>query len=96
VRILQLTDLYAPVIGGLERHVATLSAELQRLGHVVTVVTLRPDGLPAEEVIDGVRQRSGRCAGSSPPNARMSSTAIAGCSTPSSRCITRRRGRRTW
>jgi len=55
VRILQLTDLYTPVIGGLERHVATLSAELQRLGHVVTVVTLRPDGLPAEEVIDGVR-----------------------------------------
>lgn len=55
MRILQLTDLYAPVIGGLERHVATLSAELQRLGHTVTVVTLWPRELPAEEVIDGVR-----------------------------------------
>jgi glycosyltransferase involved in cell wall biosynthesis len=55
VRILQLTDLYAPVIGGLERHVATLSVELQRRGHTVTVVTLRPGDLPAEEVIDGVR-----------------------------------------
>lgn len=55
MHILQLTDLYAPVIGGLERHVATLSAELQRRGHTVTVVTLRPGDLPAEEVIDGVR-----------------------------------------
>lgn len=55
MHILQLTDLYTPVIGGLERHVATLSAELQRLGHTVTVVTLRPGDLPAEEVVDGVR-----------------------------------------
>ena len=55
MHIMQLTDLYAPVIGGLERHVATLSAELQRRGHTVTVVTLRPGDLSAEEVVDGVR-----------------------------------------
>lgn len=55
LRILELTDLYFPAIGGLERHVATLSAELQRLGHTVTVVTLRPGALPAEEIVDGVR-----------------------------------------
>jgi glycosyltransferase involved in cell wall biosynthesis len=55
VHILQLTDLYTPVIGGLERHVATLSAELQRRGHTVTVVTIRVRGLPVEEVIDDVR-----------------------------------------
>ena len=40
MRILQLTDLYPPVIGGLERHVATLSAEFIRRGHAVTIVTL--------------------------------------------------------
>jgi glycosyltransferase involved in cell wall biosynthesis len=55
VHIMQLTDLYYPVIGGLERHVATLSREFQRRGHRVTVVTLRADGLPAEEIIDEVR-----------------------------------------
>ena len=55
MHILQLTDLYTPVIGGLERHVATLSAEMQRRGHTVTVVTIRARGLPAEDVIDGVK-----------------------------------------
>lgn len=55
MRILQLTDQYFPAIGGVERHVATLSAELQRRGHTVTVVTLRPGGLPAEEIVNGVR-----------------------------------------
>jgi glycosyltransferase involved in cell wall biosynthesis len=55
VRILQLTDFYHPVIGGLEQHVRTLSAELTRLGHTVTVVALAGVGLPDEEVIDGVR-----------------------------------------
>jgi glycosyltransferase involved in cell wall biosynthesis len=55
VHILQLTDLYTPVIGGLERHVATLSGEMQRRGHTVTVVTIRATGLPVEEVIDDVK-----------------------------------------
>jgi glycosyltransferase involved in cell wall biosynthesis len=55
VHILQLTDLYTPVIGGLERHVATLSAEMQRRGHTVTVVTIRASGLPVTEIIDDVR-----------------------------------------
>lgn len=54
MHILQLTDLYRPVIGGLERHVETLSRELVRLGHTVTVVTLQTDDNPAEEMLDGV------------------------------------------
>jgi hypothetical protein len=33
MRIVQLTDLYHPVIGGLEKHVATLSEEFIKLGH---------------------------------------------------------------
>ena len=55
MHIMQLTDLYSPVIGGLERHVATLSREFKRRGHRVTVVTLRAGDLPAEDVIDDVR-----------------------------------------
>jgi glycosyltransferase involved in cell wall biosynthesis len=55
VHILQLTDFYHPVIGGLERHVATLSKEFIRLGHSVAVVTLQSGDLPDEETVDGVR-----------------------------------------
>ena len=55
MHILQLTDLYRPIIGGLERHVETLSRELVRLGHTVTVVTLQTGDSPTEEVLGGVR-----------------------------------------
>jgi glycosyltransferase involved in cell wall biosynthesis len=55
MHILELSDFYRPVIGGLERHVETLSHELIRLGHTVTVVTLRTGDHPAEETLDGVR-----------------------------------------
>ena len=55
MRIVQLTDFYHPVIGGLEQHVSTLSAELTRLGHTVTVVTLASGELPPDEIVDGVR-----------------------------------------
>jgi glycosyltransferase involved in cell wall biosynthesis len=55
MHILQVSDFYRPIIGGLERHVETLSQELVRLGHSVTVVTLQPGDHPAEETINGVR-----------------------------------------
>jgi glycosyltransferase involved in cell wall biosynthesis len=55
MRVLQLTDLYHPSIGGVETYVATLSRELVRLGHTVTVVTIQPGDQPADEVIDQVR-----------------------------------------
>jgi glycosyltransferase involved in cell wall biosynthesis len=55
VRIVQLTDFYRPTIGGLERHVETLSRESVNLGHEVTVVTLRTGDRPEREEIDGVR-----------------------------------------
>jgi glycosyltransferase involved in cell wall biosynthesis len=54
MHILQVSDFYRPVIGGLERHVETLSRELVRLGHTVTVVTLQTGDDPAEETLDGV------------------------------------------
>jgi glycosyltransferase involved in cell wall biosynthesis len=55
MHIIQLTDFYRPVIGGLERHVETLSRELIGLGHTVTVVALQSAGQPTEETLDGVR-----------------------------------------
>jgi glycosyltransferase involved in cell wall biosynthesis len=55
MHVLELTDFYRPVIGGLERHVETLSRQLVELGHTVTVVTLQTSDHPAEETIDGVR-----------------------------------------
>ena len=55
MRIMQLTDFYQPLIGGVESYVAALSKELVRLGHTTVVVTMQPSGQPAEETIDGVR-----------------------------------------
>jgi glycosyltransferase involved in cell wall biosynthesis len=55
LHVVQLTDFYRPVVGGLERHVETLSRELVQLGHTVTVVTLQTGDHPAEETLDGVR-----------------------------------------
>jgi glycosyltransferase involved in cell wall biosynthesis len=55
MHIVELTDFYRPVIGGLERHVETLSRGLSGLGHTVTVVTLQTGDDPAEEMLDGVR-----------------------------------------
>jgi glycosyltransferase involved in cell wall biosynthesis len=55
MHILQISDFYRPVIGGLERHVETLSRELVSLGHSVTVVTLQSGDQPDEETIDGVQ-----------------------------------------
>lgn len=55
MRILMFSDLYPPIIGGLERHVQTLSRELVRRGHTVAVATLAHEGSPAFEIDQGVR-----------------------------------------
>ena len=54
MRILLLSDLYPPIIGGLERHVQTLARSLAQRGHEVSVVTLWHEGLAEREVIEGV------------------------------------------
>lgn len=54
MRILLLSDLYPPIIGGLERHVETLGRSLARRGHEVAVATLWHEGLPEFEVVEGV------------------------------------------
>lgn len=55
MRILSLSDFYPPVIGGMERHVQSLSRELVRRGHHVAVATLNREGSPSLEIDEGVR-----------------------------------------
>lgn len=52
--MIELTDLYQPAIGGLERFVALLSEGLAKRGHEVHVVTSAVPGAPAVETSDGV------------------------------------------
>lgn len=54
MRLIQLTDLYQPAIGGLERSVQMLSEHLVRRGHEVHVVTSAVPGSPATEISAGV------------------------------------------
>jgi glycosyltransferase involved in cell wall biosynthesis len=54
VRLIELTDLYRPAIGGLERSVALLSEGLAGRGHEVHVVTSAVPGAPAVERSAGV------------------------------------------
>jgi glycosyltransferase involved in cell wall biosynthesis len=54
VRLIELTDLYAPAIGGLERFVGLLSEELAGRGHEVHVVTGAVPGAPAKEIAAAV------------------------------------------
>lgn len=54
MRLIELTDLYQPAIGGLERFVVMLSEGLARRGHEVHVVTSGVPGAPAVEMSAGV------------------------------------------
>lgn len=55
MHIMQLTDFYHPIIGGVQSYVTALSKELERIGHTIVVVTIQPGDLPGEETVDGVR-----------------------------------------
>src|SRR5947209_2394841 len=55
MRILMLAQFYPPTIGGEERHVANLSAELAARGHQVSVATLWHEGFARFEIEKGVR-----------------------------------------
>lgn len=43
LRVLLVCDFYRPVLGGMEGHVESLAAELQRQGHTVGIATLTRD-----------------------------------------------------
>jgi glycosyltransferase involved in cell wall biosynthesis len=57
MRILMLTQTYAPVVGGEERVVEELSTELVDRGHHVAIATLRQPGGPPIERPPGARVR---------------------------------------
>jgi glycosyltransferase involved in cell wall biosynthesis len=75
MRILQLTDLYPPYIGGMEEHVRNLSHGLAALGHEVAVATVA-DGRQAEREDDAgvtvhrLRATSQRGGGAGTPSGR--------------------------
>src|SRR5262245_6729699 len=54
MRVLLTSDFYHPVIGGAERQVRLLAAELTRRGHDVRVATTAQAGLDARDSVDGV------------------------------------------
>lgn len=56
MHVVHLTWEFPPVAyGGLGRHVHALSRAQAAAGHRVTVVTQRPDGVGADETVEGVR-----------------------------------------
>lgn len=55
MRILMLAQFYAPIVGGEERMVQSLSVALAERGHEVSVATLRQDASPPSGDQDGVR-----------------------------------------
>lgn len=55
MRILMLAQCYWPDVGGVETHVRNLSEALVQRGHHVAVATVRYPGMPAFEIIHGVR-----------------------------------------
>lgn len=54
LRVLMLAQSYGPVVGGVEHAVESLSRELHRRGHEVSVATLRQPGDEPEQDDDGV------------------------------------------
>jgi glycosyltransferase involved in cell wall biosynthesis len=55
MRVLMLSDLYPPFIGGVEQHVRNLSHGLAQRGHDVSVATIDAAGHGATELDNGVR-----------------------------------------
>jgi glycosyltransferase involved in cell wall biosynthesis len=55
MKIVMLTQFYAPTLGGEERVIEDLSLELRHRGHDVAVATLHHEGLERYEVRDGIR-----------------------------------------
>jgi len=55
MRVLMLAQFFDPILGGEERAVELLARGLLDRGHEVSVATTRVDGLPDEEVRDGLR-----------------------------------------
>jgi glycosyltransferase involved in cell wall biosynthesis len=55
VRVLLVTDFYAPHLGGVELQVEALAKALAQIGHDVCVVTMWQPGLPTDATHEGTR-----------------------------------------
>ena len=53
MHIMQLTDFYHPIIGGVQSYVTALSKELERIGHTIVVVTIQPGAYPGRRRLTG-------------------------------------------
>jgi glycosyltransferase involved in cell wall biosynthesis len=67
MRIILATDFYPPFLGGVELQVQSLSRNLVRRGHEVTVITVWRRGLPEAETDEGVHVRRLRGLLTTPP-----------------------------
>ncbi len=71
MRVLMISELYPPFIGGSEEYVRNLSRDLTRRGHHVAVATIAADNEPSVDDEDGVtvhrlRSTTGRLSGLMP------------------------------
>jgi glycogen(starch) synthase len=57
IRVALVTSSYAPRFGGVEEHVRNVAERLTARGHDAVVWTVRLDGDPVQDVVDGVRVR---------------------------------------
>jgi len=56
MKILMISSLYCPHVGGVEKHVTKVSHEMVKRGHEVSVFTLKHEStLPVYEIMDGVQ-----------------------------------------
>lgn len=62
IAVLAWRDLHHPEAGGSEVYVHEIATRWAAAGHEVVIVTARPQGAPADQVVDGVRhvRRGGR------------------------------------
>ena len=54
MRVLMLSDLYPPYVGGIEQHVRNLSQALARRGHDIAIATMEHPDAPSRETDQGV------------------------------------------
>jgi len=50
MKILMMTNTYAPMVGGIEESIRSFTAEFERLGHEVVIVAPDGEGVPLDEV----------------------------------------------
>ncbi len=50
MKILMMTNTYAPMVGGIEESIRSFAFEFEKLGHEVVIVAPECEGVPPDEV----------------------------------------------